>query len=675
MRGGISGSPEPLGDMAALIGNTLGGIISFIVVSTIVVLVVWVGGGMLIQLGWEFLKEKLKEARNSPTRPTDNIELEASQIEPEPVVEEEPEPMPIEEPPPPPDSVLMGTDADTNKPIYMDKDLRGKHLYLIGKTRTGKTTLIKNLIVQTMEHGDGLAVIDPHGDMAEEVLTHVPKHRVKDVIYFDPMQPWCPAFNPLALPYPTFKLVTDIISVFKLFFGDSWGYRMDYIFRMALNTLIFSKHPTSLLDLHKILTNEKHREYILAALEPDSKETEEMIDGFWQDQFPRQSGAVVDPIINKLSQFLAPASPMLRVFSQPENGLNFPQMLREQKILIVNLAKGEVGSNESMLLGGAIVAGIQGAALAQVGIAKEKRKPFHFFIDEFQNYATKSMEEILSESAKYKLFLTLAHQTLGQGEISPALTAAIFGNVATLVSFQISSLDAPTMAREMKRTRVLVRQKGASSTVDPDDFIAGIRKELTTTLKGYRASVETDDYAPYNQMEFNKVQNMLAMLDDPTTTLEAIKERIMPYKVQIWWAEQVEISAGGRTANRMHHEAHPLFPSYDFKTTSYPDVGDFVNMEMYHAFIRKEKAENVTYIKTNAPPPPVAGIKGQILHNMRELHAERQQPQPPPPPKKSNVIPLHPEAESTGLADGVTITKQPALQNPPRKPQKEKLTF
>jgi len=384
---------------------------------------------------------------------------------------DEPDPTPTEEPEPPPDGVLVGTDADTNEPLYIPDELRGKHLYLIGKTRTGKTTLIKNLIIQTIEQSHGLCVIDPHGDMSEEVITNIPKERIKDVIYFDPTKEWCPAFNPLALPYRPDKLTADIISVFQLLFGSSWGNRMEHLLRYAVLTLIDSKEPTTFLDLRRMLTNEAHRERILAAVDD-----EEILE-FWRDDYVGMAKDSAAPIINKLSSFLLPHSPMHRLFSNPANGLDFPAILREQKILIVNLAKGNVGEEPAKLLGAMVTAGIQQAALSLADTDPKKRKPFFLFIDEFQNFCTKSMEDILSESAKYKLFLTLAHQTLGQ--IPASMQHAILGNVATIVSFQISSEDAPTMAREMKRTRVLVREKGASSTIDPDDFMEHVRKKLT----------------------------------------------------------------------------------------------------------------------------------------------------------------------------------------------------
>jgi len=569
-----------------------------------------------------------------------------AQIEPPPDVLEEPEPIPVQEPEPVPDGVLVDTDADTNKPLYISDELRGKHLYLIGKTRTGKTTLIKNLIVQTMEQGSGLCSVDPHGDQAEDILSNVPKERIKDVIYFDPTKEWCPAFNFFRLPYPPHKLTEDIISVFQLFF-DSWGPRMEHLLRYSCLTLLMSKFPATLFDLRRMLVEDDHRALILSTVE------DETIQAFWEHEFPSMGRASADPILNKLSAFLVPSSPMFRLFSQPENGLDFPQMLREQKILIVNLAKGKVGETGSKLLGGMIVAGIQGAGLAQADIAPEKRKPFHLFIDEFQNYAVKSMEDVLSESAKYKLFLTLAHQTLGQ--ISASMQHAILGNVATLVAFQISATDAGILNREMKRTEHLVRERGTRDYFPATDFRAELRKKLKGECLRYNNMA--DVMKAWGEVQAFKIEKIIELIDDPNTTLDVIKERVLTFRL-------VDSRTGRPTSK-------PLLPDYEFLQRTYPDVDGFVNLKPRTAFIRKERAEDVTLFKTNAPPPPVAGIKGKILHNMRELHALRLKARPPTTPKTKRAV-----GENSAPNANVRTLKKPALKVvPKRKPQAQDYEF
>jgi hypothetical protein len=332
---------------------------------------------------------------------------------------------------------------------WLAPKIRERHTYLIGKTRTGRTNLLKTLLLQDMRRGTGIAFLDPHGDAAYELLGNIPKKRIQDTIYFDPTSAHAPSFNLFRLPYPPYKLTEDIISLFKMFFGDSWGYRMEHILRMSTLTLLTDHTPHTLKDLQTLLLNPAYRNHTTTSHpNPD-------IRAFWEREFPSIEKSATNPILNKLSAFLLPSSPMARIFSQISNDLNFPEILNQQKIFIANLAKGKLGDEPSRLLGGLITAGIQQAALSRADLPPQERKDFHFFVDEFHNYIISSFEVILTESAKYRCFLTLAHQNLGQ--IPTSLERAIFGNIATLISFQISAQDARTLQPEMRQTRTDTR--------------------------------------------------------------------------------------------------------------------------------------------------------------------------------------------------------------------------
>jgi len=236
-----------------------------------------------------------------------------------------------------------------------------------------------------------------------------------------------------------------------MFFGSAWGPRMEHLLRFSVLTLLTDTKPHTLPDLRALCINPDFRADLIARIQDPA------ILEFWEHEFPTIEKGAFNPIVNKLSAFLIPGSPLLRVFSDPENDLDFSAIMNGQKILIVNLAKGVLGDEPSRLLGGLIVTGIQQAALARADIPPDQRKDFHLYIDEFQNFVVDSISTILSESAKYKLFLTLAHQTLGQ--LPGDIERSIFGNIATIISFQISAEDAGTLRREMHRTRYMVRRK------------------------------------------------------------------------------------------------------------------------------------------------------------------------------------------------------------------------
>jgi len=581
------------------------------------------------------LRERLRAFISSPTQETAPKESQPPPVEQldRSVEEEKP---PIEQPKPPPDGVYLGIPiedtADAEDGLWLPSKLRGRHLYLIGKTRTGKTTLIKNLIIQDMQQGHGLCSIDPHGDCAEELLANVPPERIKDVIYFDPSHTFSPSFNFFRLPFPPYKLTEDVVAVFRMFFGSAWGVRMEHLLRYGLLTLLSDSEPHTLPDLRTLCLNADFRADLIARVQ------DKTLREFWEQEFPTIEKGAFNPIINKLSAFLLPGSPLLRVFSDPENDLDFSAIMNGQKILIVNLAKGVLGDEPSRLLGGLIVTGIQQAALARADIPPDQRKEFHLYIDEFQNFVVDSISTILSESAKYQLFLTLAHQTLGQ--LPTGIERSIFGNIATLISFQISAEDAGTLRREMHRSRFTCRAKETNDYRPLGEFIDSQRKSAQVFMHNAQENLEKAR-ARLNELNSKEgARNFTKSMNrGGITGSEAEKELRAAHNVQISAIHSLEhsILEFERTLKRYDRsDLNPamlkeLFPDYEFRQQDFPDPDDFINMQARHAFCRMERADNVTAFRTVAPPDPVAGIKGQILHAMRERHAERAKAHAPKP--------------------------------------------
>jgi len=568
--------------------------------------------------------------------------LEQPETQEQPVEEKKPA---LDQPKPTPDGVYLGIPvedtADVENGLWMPSKLRGRHLYLIGKTRTGKTTLIKNLIIQDMQQGHGLCSIDPHGDCAEELLANVPAERIKDVIYFDPSRTFSPSFNFFRLPFPPYKLTEDVVAVFKMFFGSAWGPRMEHLLRFSVLTLLSDEEPHTLPDLRRLCINADFRAEIAARVKDPA------IREFWEHEFPTIEKGAFNPIINKLSAFLIPGSPLLRVFSEKENDLDFSAIMNGEKILIVNLAKGVLGDEPSRLLGGLIVTGIQQAALARADIPPDQRKEFHLFIDEFQNFLTDSVTTILSESAKYKLFLTLAHQTLGQ--LPKDIERSIFGNIATLISFQISAEDAGTFRREMKATRHRICKDGSPVplSVAIEDRKRSEEQTLaikTACLQEYQMKLNelVSDPKAAEQRIYNEMKKSSSNYDPISSNahkayerdLRDAKERIPRYKEEIRFSKSkiATLLDPNLTATDFISKFYS-YPAvlYKLEEYSYPDVDDFTSMQPRHAFCRMELAQNLTLFRTVASPDPVAGIKGQILHAMRERHAERKKAHAPKP--------------------------------------------
>lgn len=325
-----------------------------------------------------------------------------------------------------------------------EKNRRG-HMYIIGKTGTGKTTLIENMIVSDIKAGNGLAVIDPHGDLAEDLLSFIPKRRIKETIYFNPSDLEYPiAFNLLDKVDRTHQhlVASGLISVFKKIWYEFWGPRMEHILRHAILALL--EYPEStLLDLPPMLVDKDFRKRVL------EKVTNSQVRNFWFTEFEKYSAwfrsEAVAPIQNKVGQFLA--TPLIRnIVGQTQSSIDFRKIMDEGKILIVNLSKGRIGEDNCALLGAMIVTKIQLAALSRGDIPEWDRRSFYFYVDEIQNFLTQSFCNILSEARKYGLCLTLTHQYIEQ--LEEEVRWAVFGNVGTLITFRIGARDAQFLEKE-----------------------------------------------------------------------------------------------------------------------------------------------------------------------------------------------------------------------------------
>ncbi len=322
---------------------------------------------------------------------------------------------------------------------------RRKHLYIIGKTGTGKSTTIANMAINDMKNGAGVAVIDPHGDLSEILLDYVPSHRINDVAYLDPSDSVNPFhMNPLEVKNPTYRelVASGIVSIFYKLYHMSWGPRLEYILRNTILTLTLVPQST-FLDIPEILTNENFRQKVVSKLEDG------VLRNFWVNEFnkftPRLHSESTSPILNKVGQFLS-SQTIRNIVGHPKSTIDLETMMNEGKIIIVNLSQGKLGEDSSALLGAMMITKMQLAAMNRVYMSEGDRKDFYLYVDEFQNFATQSFIKILSEARKYRLNLTLANQYIGQ--IDEDVQKAIFGNAGSLVSFGVGAADARMLTHE-----------------------------------------------------------------------------------------------------------------------------------------------------------------------------------------------------------------------------------
>lgn len=327
---------------------------------------------------------------------------------------------------------------------------RGRHVYVIGQTGTGKSGLLELFALSDVFHNEGYCIIDPHGDFAVNNLRFVPKERVKDVVYFNPADTKFPvAFNPLEMDDETRKpnICSEVIGVLKRMFGDSWGPRLEHILRYTLLALL-DRPQTTLLDISRMLTDKEFRKETLNYCKDVT------VLQFWKQEFgqwnDKQVNESIAPVLNKVGAFTA--NPIIRnIIGQPKSSFDIRKIMDEGKILVVNLSKGLIGEDNAAILGAFMVTKVQLAAMSRSDIPRvEDRRPFYLYVDEFQNFATDSFAVILSEARKYGLNLTVANQYIAQ--MTDPVRDAVFGNVGTTISFRVSADDGPGLIKQFEPT-------------------------------------------------------------------------------------------------------------------------------------------------------------------------------------------------------------------------------
>ncbi len=324
-------------------------------------------------------------------------------------------------------------------------DDRRRHLYLIGKTGMGKSTVMENMIIQDIANGEGVALVDPHGDFAEKIIDYIPSSRINDVVYFNPSDIEYPiAFNVMESVSQEHKhlIASGLVGVFKKLWADSWGPRLEYILRNAILALL--DYPDStLLGINRMFVDKLYRNKVIAKIK------DPVVKAFWVEEYSKYRAEfaieAVASIQNKIGQFLSTAL-IRNVVGQVKSTIDIREMMDSQKILIMNLSKGRIGEDASALLGAMMITKIQLAAMSRIDMPEEERKDFYLYVDEFQNFATESFASILSEARKYRLDLIIAHQYIEQ--LSEEVRAAVFGNVGTIMCFRIGAADAEFLAQE-----------------------------------------------------------------------------------------------------------------------------------------------------------------------------------------------------------------------------------
>jgi CxxC-x17-CxxC domain-containing protein len=336
-----------------------------------------------------------------------------------------------------------------NRKFGIKTDDRRRHMYLIGKTGMGKSTVQENMIVEDIRAGRGVAVVDPHGDLVEKVIKYIPNNRVNDVIYFNPSDMEFPiSFNVVEQVEPHLRHLvgSGLIGIFQKLWADSWGPRLEYILRNAILAILDYPGAT-LLAVTRMLSDKAFRKKVIEKIK------DPVVKAFWVNEFAgyadKFASEAVSPIQNKVGQFLS-SSLIRNIVGQVKSSIDLRKVMDDNKILLMNLSKGRIGEDNANLLGSMMITKIQLAAMSRVDVPEKERKDFYLYVDEFQNFATNSFKNILSEARKYRLNLIMAHQYILQ--LPEEVAAAVFGNVGTLAVFRVGAADAEELVKEFTPT-------------------------------------------------------------------------------------------------------------------------------------------------------------------------------------------------------------------------------
>lgn len=406
---------------------------------------------------------------------------------------------------------------------------RRRHLYIIGKSGVGKTKLMELFLRQDITYGNGLCLIDPHGDVIDAMLDYIPENRIEDVCLIDPSDINFPvSFNPLANVDPLFKfqLTQGLIEVFQKQFGANWTPRLEHVFRFTCLALLDYPYAT-MRGMISMLTDRNYRQKVVEYI------TDDMVKRFfaiefadWSEKF--DTDAII-PLVNKLGQFLS--DPLLRnIFGQKENKIDISKLMNEEKIILINLSKGRLGEENSSFLGSIFLTKIKQAGMERAAMAEKDRKDFYLYVDEFQNVVTQTFENILSEARKYGLNLTMAHQYVGQ--ILPKVHQAVLGNCGSIICFRVGGEDAVKLKPEFDPVfgvkdmiNLAVGEIYIKMTIDGesyDPFSADTLKVLPPTHPSYRGEIINASRRKYS-IEKDAAAKLIA--EEEATIIRSAEEK------------------------------------------------------------------------------------------------------------------------------------------------------
>jgi len=477
-------------------------------------------------------------------------------------------------------------DREGIKNFGMLEDDRRRHMYILGKTGMGKSTLLTNMILQDIHNGHGVCFLDPHGETVEYVLKRIPEHRLKDVVYFNPADTEFPiGFNIFESvnDEQMFLLAAGMMSVFQRIWEGAWSARMEYILNNTLLALLEIPGNT-LLDVVRMLTDDVFRKRVIDGI------IDPVVKNFWIKEFAsfndKYRTEAIAPILNKIGQFFS-TSLIRNILGQQKSTINIRTIMDEGKILLINLSKGRLGEDNSAILGSLMITRIQLAAMSRVDIPEHERRDFYMYVDEFQNFITDTFAVILSEARKYRLSLILAHQYIAQlmESDNQKVKNAIFGNVGTMVAFRVGAEDGEALEKEFAPiftfrdlTKLNKAQIALKMTIGGRSTTAFLASTLPpiypdeTGLEQKAIDLSREQFACGQAEVSKKIRERLEPEIDPEDTEKQIKKKRKASVAYVQTREDViqERRERGEYAPRQNSYSQPPSPQYSPKPMQNP---------------------------------------------------------------------------------------------------------
>ena len=519
-------------------------------------------------------------------------------------------------------------------------DDRRRHVYVIGKTGVGKTELLVNMAVQDIRNGHGLAFIDPHGEAVQRLLDFVPSERINDVIYINPADIKYPiAFNVMENIVPEFRhlVASGIMGVFKKIWPDVWSARMEYILNNTILALLETP-GTTLLGINRMLADRDYREKIIERVNDPS------VKSFWNNEFARYPDRfreeAVAPIQNKVGQFIS-NSLIRNIIGQSVSSIDMREAMDARKIVLVNLSKGKIGEDNSQLLGALIITKLQLAAMGRVDIPESERKDFYMYVDEFQNFATESFTNILSEARKYRLSLILAHQYITQ--MVEEVRDAVFGNIGTLMVFRVGAADAEFLEKEF------IPEFEIQDLVNLDKYNVYIKLMIDGMTSRAFSSVTMPPTSLPSQIDTEKI--IRVSRERYSNSQEIVEEKISR------WSEQIKPNQSRDAFKKEGNRKPPLFQKQT-KLETIPKVRETsLPVMSLKELVAKKRAGGLVSNKVRNERD-TSGLKSALEQVLGKGYKEKPATSDQKPGTSDQAPPHHPPAGGTTGQVGASNQKQ-----------------